>query len=360
MFSGIMVFFTNIILVVLIMCLEKKHEKSIDFRYERKLFGIANGLVLVIEPVICRKSDYNMVVLFCFVLMILRILLRVCFEKRIQESGVFYGALKSEFNEELWLLAAAALLAVSTKLEPFFYMMPLLITLFSGSGSKIVGSQYGTICLNRMDEKRKTLLEFFTFCCSCYLILLGFFLCYDHFIKTDSILAAFLFSGSLAVAHLVSMSGMENFIVPLSAYLYLQVYADGRLKLTLWGAVSIMIVLAMLFMLVLTSRQKVTPLSIVLLSNVCFISFLCGGLYYMLLVMIIWYFMFLASAFVSGKKQRAQLSDFEEFQVMVLISLMAVQNGISKSCGMNSLLVCFSICLLIKRAIIQRGKVYEM
>lgn len=360
MFSGMIAVLLDIAAFTASVCFLIKYERALGQEYSRKIFQIWNGLLLTIIPVFCRKSDYGIFVLFCCVLLLLWSALKFHFRTKADTKQFLYLASKSEVYEEPFFLSAVIVLMLYTKLEPFFYMVPVLILTICNSVSRIIGEEYGKILLNQENEKRKTLLEFFAFWSSSYLILLAAFLCYDQVIRTDSILAASLFSVSLAVAELVSMSGLANLIVPIMAYLYLRVYEGNKLVFTVQGLVGIMLVLMILLVLVLAVKEKVTPLLLALLGNCCLISFLCCGQRYMLLVMIIWHLMFLTVPFVSGKKQRAQLFDFGECQVLVLISLMAVQAGMNESYAMIALLICFGICFLVKRAIVQRGKVYEM
>lgn len=325
MFSGeITILIFSVVLVISVFFI-KKYENEISHRYTRKVFHVINGTMLSISPFICRKEDYMAIILVGFLFILLLGIFRIRSKKKMGLCSMLYTTSGFESYGELLFPIAVIILTVYTKLDPFYYVIPILIITFSDTCSAIVGREYGKVYLNRGEETRKTLLGFFAFMGSCFVILMAGFWHYNGEISSDSVIASILFSFSLAVLEATSISGTDNINVPLTAYLYLLIYMKERnlnsvILIIIFGTI-ILVILAVLL------HRKVTPLTVALLGNSCLISFLYSGVNYMLFVLCLELSVFMVLFVLQKRKSMVQLFDFEKFQIFVPLSLMAISAG---------------------------------
>ncbi|NCC87502.1 MAG: hypothetical protein EOM05_06490 [Clostridia bacterium] len=213
---------------ILMIVLVKLAKSKFNIPSARKAIHTGGGLLAMTFPWL---GEWNYilpaVIVACFILLTLRSTSKFKKDKNKTASGDFLydtGNLKS-YGEVIFPIVMALLIWL-TKLNPFLFVTPMAILALSDSSAALLGSKYGKANMACKGEDKKTKFGSLVFFVTCLIIVPTTALLFTDLALKNILIISFMVAIAATIFEMTSSHGMDNLLVPLSAFLMLNGLVD--------------------------------------------------------------------------------------------------------------------------------------
>lgn len=233
MLSGAETVLVGLLTFYLSMGLIHRFRHVIGEKYTRKMIHIINGIVAASATFVTSPSNYWAVSLTAVFTSSSLVVLRFLSKKKSVYGEAMYTTSKYESYGEVLFPVMFLLLPPVTHLDFETYCLPVLIITLSDAAAALIGRNVKSLVISDKEEGTKTLAGSASFfLVTCLLLFIG--LQWENYVM-DICMAGiiFLISLSLTVLEATCTNGVDNLLIPLSAYLYLNCLNDLHFNIVL-------------------------------------------------------------------------------------------------------------------------------